>query len=304
MEFVATTRLGFDAMIEVLAPDGSVALRNDDGGIGQNAYGVFCADQDGEYTLTARAANMVNGRYLLRAVSGTPVSFSGPVETETTYPDGVAEDRLVDDEVDIYRIDLDAGDTVAITQFSQAFDTLLALLIDDRMVVQNDDAFDTSSQIIYTAPVADTYTIAAGAFFSVAVGDYTLRVVAVPPPTEPETLAGDSDAAPIEVSDQGTIAIGDSVTGELNANRHSYTLTGEAGTTLIIRLSSDDNAVDTLLRVRDAAGGLLDENDDGGEGLNSELTITLPYTGDYSIVAGSFSDNAIGPYTLSVERAE
>lgn len=75
------------------------------------------------------------------------------------------------------------------------------------------------------------------------------------------------------------------------------------GETIVIRMKSD--AFDTEVRVVHVQAGtwvLMGFDDDGGEGTDSELTITFPDPGEYEIHARSFARSRTGPYTLSVER--
>jgi hypothetical protein len=41
-------------------------------------------------------------------------------------------------------------------------------------------------------------------------------------------------------------------------------------------------------------------NDDGGDGTNSQLTMTLPGTGTYRIIASAYGSDDSGDFTLSV----
>src|SRR3990172_12348870 len=88
-------------------------------------------------------------------------------------------------------------------------------------------------------------------------------------------------------SAQETIAIGDSITGNLNNSTATYVFAGKAGDSVIISLSSDD--FDALLVVQDANGLEVGRDDDGGGGLNSLLTFSPAQDGTYSIIVGSFS---------------
>ncbi|HEX2208878.1 MAG TPA: hypothetical protein VHG93_14460 [Longimicrobium sp.] len=49
-------------------------------------------------------------------------------------------------------------------------------------------------------------------------------------------------------------------------------------------------------------GVTLAEDDDGGEGTNSRITITLPHDGIYWIHAGPLFADGTGRYTISVTQ--
>ena len=67
----------------------------------------------------------------------------------------------------------------------------------------------------------------------------------------------------------------------------------------------DDAANDTYLRLRDASGAQLAENDDGGPGRNSTITFTATTTGTYYVDVGSYVGTGLpvgdeGDYGLSM----
>jgi hypothetical protein len=98
---------------------------------------------------------------------------------------------------------------------------------------------------------------------------------------------------------QDSIAVGDSVNGEAEGADAEFTIELTAGETVEIDLQSDD--FDTLVRVLDASGNELDEDDDGGEtGLNSLLSFEAPEDGTYTILVTSFFGDPTGAFTLSV----
>ena len=62
--------------------------------------------------------------------------------------------------------------------------------------------------------------------------------------------------------------------------------------------SGDGTLNDPYLRLFDANGNLLDEDDDSGNGIESSLTYTAPESSTY-LSAGSYDDNDSGSYLLS-----
>lgn len=75
----------------------------------------------------------------------------------------------------------------------------------------------------------------------------------------------------------------------------------EAGTKVNITLGGDGG--DPLVRLLGPNGTVLDTNDDGGLGNTAELTmVTLPETGQYTIVATSSEPNTAFTYYLTVDR--
>ncbi|MEO8393918.1 MAG: pre-peptidase C-terminal domain-containing protein [Chloroflexota bacterium] len=104
---------------------------------------------------------------------------------------------------------------------------------------------------------------------------------------------------------QTTIAIGDTITGELTSSQPSatYHLNAEAGQTVTIILSSDD--FDAYITLLDGNGHSLAENDDVN-GTNAGFqNFVLPAASSYSILAESYGNHEdsgaeTGAYTLSV----
>ncbi|MEM8641584.1 MAG: CHAT domain-containing protein [Cyanobacteria bacterium P01_G01_bin.54] len=83
---------------------------------------------------------------------------------------------------------------------------------------------------------------------------------------------------------------------------NSYTFTGRAGESIQIDLVSDD--FDSYLLLFDPNSNTLVEDDDGGEGLNARITITLPLDGEYEIWANSSRPGEVGDYRLTVQGGE
>jgi hypothetical protein len=90
--------------------------------------------------------------------------------------------------------------------------------------------------------------------------------------------------------------------GNLQPRYKLYNVKMNAGTTYSIILRS--RQFDAYLRLEDAQGRRLAENDDGGPGfgLDSHIVFTPPVTGTYRIFATSLGP-ATGEFTLSVQNA-
>ena len=107
------------------------------------------------------------------------------------------------------------------------------------------------------------------------------------------------------------LSTGDTVEGEITQDSprdpiyddlaESYTFQASDGDTISISQTSE--AIDTYIVITDGDGNQVAENDDGGSGFNSQLTMTAPSDGTYTIWAGSFSGEATGSFTLSLSSA-
>jgi len=114
---------------------------------------------------------------------------------------------------------------------------------------------------------------------------------------------GASRVAPVRV-----ISVGQTVTAELtrsdprltdNSRYHLWRFPGLARQTVQIDMMSGD--FDSFLLLHDAGGRELIRNDDGGDGLNARIVYTLPYDGEYRIIANTYREGARGNYTLRVQ---
>jgi hypothetical protein len=115
-------------------------------------------------------------------------------------------------------------------------------------------------------------------------------------------------AAPLAA--QTPLRAGQTVTGTLEAGDPSvegvpydaYTIRGRPGDRVLVRMRSQD--FDTYLRWGRVRNGEWDEaasNDDGGEGTDSRLSVTLGADGEYELRAGAFGE-ATGAYELQLSE--
>lgn len=100
----------------------------------------------------------------------------------------------------------------------------------------------------------------------------------------------------------GTLAVGGTVTDALETagDRDWFEINLEANETYVFKLDGVTLS-DPLMRFYNANSVLVTQNDDGGAGLNSQLTYTPSADGVYYVAAGSYADQGVGTYTLSAE---
>ncbi|NEO06888.1 MULTISPECIES: tetratricopeptide repeat protein [unclassified Moorena] len=82
-------------------------------------------------------------------------------------------------------------------------------------------------------------------------------------------------------------------------NRHTFE--GKAGEQITIELTSDE--FDPSLILIDPDGNRIAKDNNSGEGKNARITVTLPTTGTYVILANSYNQQVTGNYTLSWRAA-
>ena len=154
-----------------------------------------------------------------------------------------------------------------------------------------------------------TYYLSAGAFWYVEqFGTYTVTVV-----EDSDDYAGDT-------STTGTVAVGGSVRGKLDApgDRDWIAVTLEAGKAYRIDLKGSSTGDGTLFNtaihaLHNSNGNLVAGGaSSGGDGHNSRVAFTPQERGTYYVAVGAFGDSAIGcgfggvegTYTLSVQEAD
>jgi len=110
-------------------------------------------------------------------------------------------------------------------------------------------------------------------------------------------------ATPGLVAQQATARTPQTVTGRLDQNSNqlddgSYyatqTFEGTAGEVLTIELTSED--FDTYLILVGPDETTLAEDDDGSGGTNSQIVITLPTPGTYTLITKTFEAGQMGQY--------
>ncbi|HEX6036773.1 MAG TPA: hypothetical protein VFZ20_02005 [Longimicrobium sp.] len=126
-------------------------------------------------------------------------------------------------------------------------------------------------------------------------------------------LLAAASCAALPLSAQTPLRVGQTVTGTLeesdprmdDGTRYdAYVIRGQPGDRVVVRLNSDD--FDAYLHYgRAGQGGWMDAagDDDGGDGTNARLVITLDDGGAYELRASSFVEDQLGAYEISVSEA-
>jgi len=204
--------------------------------------------------------------------------------------------------VDVYRIEVVAGQSVDVTLTSDAFDAyLLVFGPDEAIVLEVDDSPGQGSNVAdrFVAPVTGTYVVAVTSYGVGEAGPYELRatiggtgaVAATPTPTPVGGSLLDA---------QGRLEAGDYVLdGGEYADAFEVGLV--AGRTVTFGLTSSD--FDAYLVVIDPAGAVVLEVDDSaGQGLDVLESFVPETSGDYLIAVTSAFAEESGAYALTVRE--
>lgn len=216
-----------------------------------------------------------------------------------------------------------AGQQVVIEMSSTEFDAYLILLAPDgRDLAQDDDSGGGSNARLQASlPVDGIYTVLANTYQSGETGNYNLRLAtgAVPSPISPPTSRMRprsprpqqpqqqsanprliDPSAPMLLQEQGTLGPESSVMPSDGSLYQEHRFQGNVGQSVTISLESDD--FDTYLIVLDVNGRPIAENNNiAPNNTNSAVTITLPQSGTYRIIANAFDRTGRGTYRLMVQ---
>jgi C-terminal processing protease CtpA/Prc len=108
-------------------------------------------------------------------------------------------------------------------------------------------------------------------------------------------------------ADLGAVALGDVVEGALDVGaRNRYTFTAEEDVTVDIVVGDETGEFDTVLRVYDEDGNIVQENDDADNTTYNSAIIGLDVSAGATIVieVGTYQDSANGTYQLAITESE
>ncbi|WP_297803362.1 PPC domain-containing protein [uncultured Brevundimonas sp.] len=282
------------------ADDTDEALASDDDSGGDlNARLRFVAEEDGEYILRASAFSA--GQFEMTVNRWRPIPMRASNISVGRSDNGRLNNRSSQGDdgqiYQAYRLNMRAGQRVEISVRSEGFDPMV-FVGHDRPVfsslAENDDApgQGLNSRLLFTAPTDGSYLIKVSSPGGQGTGRYTIALreaepLAAPTPfTVGETVNG-------EITDETQI-------GMSSKPSDRYSLSVVAGRAYQIDMESSD--MDSYLSLFDAAGKLVQSDDDGGGNLDASLTFVAKEDATYVIEASALSEGRTGPYSLSVEE--
>ena len=284
---------------------------NDEGGEGKNARLTFMATEGGTYYVSAGAFRDGEGTYTLRTTDLTATDrHTAGTGTAGTVAVGGSVTGEIDSggDRDWFAVTLEAGRTYRFdlegraTDAGTLSDPYLRGIYDSagNLIAGTEDnnrEEGRNALVTFTATEGDTYYVSAGAW-SDGEGTYTLRVTDL---TTTDRHTAGTDTA-------GTVAVGGSVTGEIDSggDRDWFAVTLEAGRTYRFDLEGSATDAGTLYDpylggIHDSNGNLIagTEDNNQGEGRNALVTFTATEGGTYYVSAGAWRDFE-GTYRLSV----
>jgi hypothetical protein len=208
-----------------------------------------------------------------------------PVEP-TPLTIGETVEASADDNIPTYTFSASAQDVIVFDLISDDFDPFLEVQSADGDVLASDDDSGDGfyARVLFVAPEAGEYTVAVKASFgNNADGSYTL----------------------LSNSDLTQLSIGEPVVLEvpMEGGVQAFFI-GEAGETVTLSATSEDDSVDTRLELADSTGAFVDSNDDFN-GLNPSLyRIILPTTGLYIATVTPLGSDDGGPVSVLLVEDE
>lgn len=309
----------FDAVLLAVGPGFGETLRDDDGGGGCDARLILTFLEDGTFRIVASSvSSRQTGVYTISVMSDPePVddyrcgginprqfhelptdgrmlsmgeTMSGQLSGGQTVDNGRA--------VQAWTLQGMAGEAVSITLESSDFDAYLYVLGPGLGEVLEDDdaAGDLDSRIEFTFEESGTYLVVASALSSGDYGSYRLSVGESRIVNELEEIETEGREIDVGLTVTGTFGMDDA--RYEGRPVQAWALAGESGQTVVIDLISDE--FDAYLYLVGPGIGSPRRDDDGGDGLNSQIEFTFPETGTYHVIASALSGGQGESYELSV----
>jgi hypothetical protein len=208
----------------------------------------------------------------------------------------------------VYRFDGRKGQRLIATMRSADFDAFLTVArsvsgITDAIATDDDRGGgekNTDARVRFTVPDDGTYLLVAQSLSEEGVGAYTVNLAAAP-------AAVTSAPRPIAVGQtvSGRLDETDAVLEDDDTFYDTWLFTGRKGQRVQIEMKAD--SLDAFLSVGRMEGtefnSIKTDDDGGGEGTNSRMTLVLPDDGQYVIRANEVGTKT-GAYTLSLTERQ
>lgn len=232
-------------------------------------------------------------------VAEAPIALLAPTLLET----GVPAQATFSAGAALYSFEADSGTLVDVAVTTDpGLDSVLILADENLTEVLSSG---TGALTGITIPKSGTYVVFLAPRFGpadVTGGGYILALTQTSGENIPPAAEGPQ-----------AIAYGDTVNGVIDDIQMSqtYTFTGTAGDRVRITMEATPGAsLDCYLELQDAAGGLVEANDDIDPGVirDSQIEIELPADGTYTILASRYvgpdSEPTTGTFRLNLERLD
>lgn len=203
----------------------------------------------------------------------------------------------------VFQFEGRAGQKVVIDMRSTEIDPYLVLFDprSNKIAEDDDSAGDSNARISTTLPTTGTYTFYTNSYEVGDAGSFTLNAKAVNP--NPNTAAISAANQPVlrvgaVLQRNGTLGDGSNVLARDGSLFETFSFMGRAGQVVQITLSSNEFHPYLVIFAPDRK--ILKEDNGLPSGKNAAITLRLPSTGTYRVVANAYDKSGRGTYRLVV----
>ncbi len=312
---------GSDAALELTLP------ASGDYAIIATRYNFDAGTSQGKYKLSLTGGGGGNPQNVSNTTTTTTSTEPVEIETGVWYMGDIPLAESVSGGIDsqhyaqLYSLNLDAGTDLVVAMLADgsALDAYLifmneagdVLAEDDDSGAQIDGAGKTDAFISLTIPETGAYYVVAtraGVDQGQTDGNYVL--LAAIPDSQPDPQAPvqeqpvSNNDLPEGVAAMGSIAAGDQGSGTISGDAYInvWGFDGQAGEQVTITMRGE-GGLDAYLGIIDPNNEVIAEDDDSGGGSDAQVSLRLPESGTYVIVAtrnGIDAGTSTGDYTLEV----
>ena len=216
--------------------------------------------------------------------------------TRLTVGDTIRGNIEAAGDADVFQFEARAGSryTIRVSHGTNR-DTVLNLFDDaGRDIASNDDSGgDGQPMLEWAAPSSGSYFLQARGFDSDNLGTYRIEMT--------ETVDDHSDT----INNATLIRVGDALDGdiEVRGDIDMFRFEARSGNRYRFRVQHGTNS-DTVLVLRDSAGGGIASDDDSGDGNAPLLLWTAPSSGTYFFEVGGYDHSEVGTYRVELESVD
>jgi hypothetical protein len=291
---------------------------------GNSQYNPFTAGSGfegstGEYEIEINVTSVQNNDEPNDSIENaifTGLSSNNPGRFEFTSLVGDNPNLPPASDIDLFELQLDAGDrltaTIDTSEFATSLDSVLFIFDQSaNLLAFNDDANGLDSRLEFTADINGSYFVALTGF-SGSTGDYNLELVLTENQQTGADEPNDTINSAVDVTEdlsstgqfsaQGVIGDNNNLSNPAqDVDLYRIALTQGESVALDVD-TSESSFLDLILRVFNANGQEIESNDDGtapGEQFNVDpfLNFTAPTSGVYYIGLSDFINDLYSPFS-------
>jgi hypothetical protein len=294
----------FDSYLRLVNAAGVEVAQDDDGGGNLNSKILYRPTEDGNFKIYVTTFGGGTGNYVLKVKGPGQAVVAKAAETVLNVKGAIAPgdnpDPVRGKPGKIHQVKLKKGIAYEIDMMSKQLDSYLRLEDETGKEVASDDDSGEgfNARIKYTPKQDGTFKIYATTFGG-GKGFYTLTVksAGTAAPVAGKVIELKAPTADTPTEYQGQLQMNDDIDPVRKRPAKTHVIELKGGKTYVIDLVS--NQFDSFLRIENADGQQLGQDDDSGGNLNARLTFVCPADGRYRIFATTFAVGQ-GQYELTV----